>query len=105
MTGKARSAHNTDLLTAGLRRESPFAEPEAERLGYPKRKDPPCMRGTPDQAGCRIACSAPSCVYLSHGNCPWPNWGRLTRDQRDRYNRAWPYDGSKSGTSYLSKRS
>jgi len=65
---------------------SVYADPDADAKGYPHRHTPPCQRGTPSQSGCRIACAAPCCVYLTHGNCPWPNWGKLTREERNDYN-------------------
>jgi len=104
VTGKARSTHNTDLLSTGFRAASPFADPDAERLGYPKRRVPPCMRRTPNQVACRVACAAPACVYLRSGVCPWPAWASLSGDARLRFNGQWPYDGSGSGRRYLSKR-
>ena len=103
MTGKVHSAHNTDLLSAAWRQPSPFDDPEAVRLGYPKRKVPPCMQRTPDEMGCRVACAAPRCVYVRAGICPWPAWSALSADARLRYNHQWPYDGSKSGRLHLSK--
>ena len=67
--------------------ESPFADTDADAKGYPHRDVPPCQHRTPDQSGCRVACFGGRCVYLTHGNCPWPNWGSLTRRERDDYNR------------------
>jgi len=66
--------------------DSPFADPDAEAKGYPKRRVPPCQRRTPNQSGCRVACIGGACVYLTHGNCPWPKWGKLTHQERDDYN-------------------
>lgn len=83
--------------------QSRYADPEADSLGYPHREVPPCRRGTPSQSSCRIACAAPGCVYLTHGQCPWPQWSALTDDERKRYNRQWPHDGSESGQRLLAK--
>jgi hypothetical protein len=66
---------------------SPFADPDADSKGYPHRRTLPCQRGTPSQFGCRISCAAPACVYLTHGNCPWSAWGKLTHTERDDYNK------------------
>jgi hypothetical protein len=66
---------------------SPFADHDADAKGYPHSRVPPCQRGTPNQSGCRVACIGAACVYLTHGNCPWPKWGGLTHTERDNYNK------------------
>lgn len=62
---------------------------------YPPFRARPCqrfnasgIRVTPDPIGCRTACAAPGCAYLTAGACPWPDWGRLGQAERDTLNEA-----------------